>query len=298
MCVIGRACPRFSLNIEMTGPTLYRFVDQIKPTLVIDEADDLFKRKVDLKHIINAGWTVGAPPISRQVKINGVWQTVQFDIFGPKAIALIGRNLPSATRSRCIELRMLPKRNDERVEPFKYLDDAEFAVIRRKLARWAADNAQALKDAQPTVPTALNNRVAMNWWLLLAIAELAGEPWAKSARSAAEHLSRRGHQPSDGVELLARIRDMAARSGAKVLASETIVAELVKDQCSIWGAYHRGGAVSQRQVAFLLRDYEIFPGTVHPPGFPPSGAQGYKLAQFADVFRATTCPTIYPNIRR
>ena len=72
MCVLGRACPRFSLNIEMTGPSLYRFVDQIKPTLVIDEADDLFKRKVDLKHIINAGWTVGAPPISRQVKINGV----------------------------------------------------------------------------------------------------------------------------------------------------------------------------------------------------------------------------------
>ena len=185
---------------------------------------------------------------------------------------------------------MLPKRNDEKVEPFRHLDDAEFAVIRRKLARWAADNAQALKDAQPTVPAGLNNRVAMNWWLLLAIAELAGEQWAKSARSAAEQLSRRGHQPSDGVELLARIRDMAARSGAKVLASETIVAELLKDQVSIWGAYHRGGPVSQRQVAFLLRDYEIFPGTVHPPGFPPSGAQGYKLAQFADVFARYDLP--------
>ena len=69
MCVLGRACPRFSLNIEMTGPSLFRFVDQIKPTLVIDEADDLFKRKVDLKHVINAGWTVGATSSSWRVRM-------------------------------------------------------------------------------------------------------------------------------------------------------------------------------------------------------------------------------------
>ncbi len=53
VAVIGRMAPRFSLNVEMTGPSLYRFVDAVKPTLVIDEADDLFVRKSDLKHIVN-----------------------------------------------------------------------------------------------------------------------------------------------------------------------------------------------------------------------------------------------------
>jgi hypothetical protein len=76
--VIGRIAPRFSLNIEMTGPSLYRFVDRVKPTLVIDEADDLFGRKSDLKHIVNAGWTRGAK-IPRQANINGAYQTVYFD---------------------------------------------------------------------------------------------------------------------------------------------------------------------------------------------------------------------------
>ena len=68
---VGRASPRFSLNIEPTGPTLYRYADATKPTIVIQEADDLFNRKSDLKHIINAGWTRG-PKIPRQVNIGGV----------------------------------------------------------------------------------------------------------------------------------------------------------------------------------------------------------------------------------
>ena len=91
--VVGRASPRHSLNIEMTGPSLYRFVDAHKPTLVIDEADDLFARKSDLKHIINAGWTRGTK-IPRQINIGSVSTTVHFDPFTPKAIALLGRNLP------------------------------------------------------------------------------------------------------------------------------------------------------------------------------------------------------------
>jgi hypothetical protein len=283
VAVVGRMAPRFSLNIEMTGPSLYRFVDAVKPTLVIDEADDLFVRKSDLKHLINAGWTRGAK-IPRQVNIDGVWVTAYFDPFTPKAIALLGRNLPPTTRSRSIELRMLPKRADEKAEEFKHIDDAEFAVLRRKFARWAADNAAALRAAKPTAPSGLNNRAAMNWTLLLAIAELAGGEWPKRAREAAERLSRSGRQPSDGVKLLIATKKMFLSSGAKVLASERIVAELIKDPTDIWVDYNRGGNVTQRQVAHLFSAYDIEPGTVHPTGRSNYSPQGYKLEQFDDVF--------------
>ena len=40
---------------------------------------------------------------------------------------------------------MVPKRPDETVEPFEHVDDFEFAVLRRQLARLAADNAATLK---------------------------------------------------------------------------------------------------------------------------------------------------------
>jgi putative DNA primase/helicase len=283
LAVIGRAVPRYSHNVEMTGPSLYRFVDQRKPTLMIDEADDLFDRKSDLKHIINAGWTRGAK-ISRMAKIDGAWVSVEFDPFTPKAIALLGRNLPSALRSRCIELRMLPKLPREKVEPFSQLDDAEFAVLRRKLARFAADNAMTLKDAKPTNPSGFNNRIETNWKLLLAIAELAGGSWPQQAREAAERLSRNSRQPSDGLKLLSATRTMFVESGKKVMASKAIVAELLKNPTDIWVAFNHGGPITQRQVAHLFSAYDIHPGTVHPSGRSSDSPQGYKLVQFDETF--------------
>ena len=294
VAVLGRATPRFSLNIEMTGPSLYRFVDAVKPTLGIDEADDLFARKSDLKHIINAGWTRGAK-IPRQVNIAGIWTTVYFDPFTPKIVALLGRNLPPATRSRSIELRMLPKRPDEQAELFNQLDDAEFAVLRSKFARWAIDNAAALTDAKPTMPVGLNNRAAANWRLLLAIAELAGAAWPRQARKAAERLSRSGRQPSVGVKLLTAIKAMFAEIDNKVIASKTIIVELIKDPTDIWVAYNHGGAVTQRQVAHLLSDYDITPDTVHPSGLSADSPKGYKYQQTTDAF-ARYVP-VDPHIR-
>ena len=282
--VVGHATPRFKLNVETTGPTLYRYVDQFKPTMVLDEADDIFKRRSDLKHIINAGWTRGAK-IPRQEKIGGVWRTVWFDPFTPKAISLLGSNLPPATRTRTIEIKMVPKRSDEKVEDFEQLDDAEFAVLRRKFARWAADHAAALKDAKPTMPPGLNNRAAANWKLLLAIAELAGGPWPGRAREAAERLTQTRHRPSYGVRLLAAFREVFISDGRKMITSEDMVTYLCRDPTSVWANYNHGGPITQRQIAILADQYDISPVPTHPTGRSDFGRMGYKLSQqFLDAF--------------
>ena len=251
--------------------------------LGIDEADDLFARKSDLKHIVNAGWTRGAK-IPRQVSIGGIYQTVYFDPFTPKAIALLGRNLPQATRSRSIELRMRPKLETEKVEEFNQLDDAEFTILRRKFARFAADNAATLKDAKPTMPVGFNNRAAANWRLLLAIADLAGGPWPKQAREAAERLTRTGRRPSDGVQLLAALKETFTSSGRKEITSADVVARLTSDPTSIWVEYHHGSPITQRQVAHLLDAYDVHPLPLHPTKRKDFARQGYKRSQFDDAF--------------
>ena len=281
--VVGHATPRFKLGVEMTGPTLYRYVDRFKPTMMLDEGDDLFRRRSDLKHVVNAGWTRGTK-IPRQEKIGGVWTTVYFDPFTPKAIALLGDKLPGATRSRCIELRMVPKRSDEKVDEFGQVDDAEFGVLRRKFARWAADNAAALKDANPMMPPGLNNRAAVNWKLLLAIAELAGGPWPERAGEAAERLTRSRRRPSDGRRLLAAIRTMLIESGKREITSEAIVANLCEDPTDLWCGYNRGGPITQRQVAFLLDAFDIQPQQLHPTGRGDFSRRGYRADQFVDAF--------------
>jgi putative DNA primase/helicase len=180
----------------------------------------------------------------------------------------------------------VPKRPDETVEPFGHTDDNEFAVLRRKLARWTVDNTAALKDAKPTMPPGLDNRVAMNWSLLLAIAELAGGSWPQRAREAAEGLTRSGRRPSDGVQLLAALKKLFTDSCKTMVTSKEVVAYLRRDPTSIWADYNRGGPVTERQVAKLLGEdrFEIFPMVIHPTGRSTNSPRGYQLEQFADVF--------------
>ena len=280
--VVGRATPRFSLNIETSGPSLYRYVDAVKPTLALDECDDLFRRKSDLRHIVNAGWTRGAT-IPRQAKVGDAWVTVHFDPFTPKLIAMLGRNLPATIRTRCLELRMLPKRADEAAEGFNQLDDAEFAILRQKLARFATDSAAALKDTTPTMPQGMNNRAAANWKLLMAIADLAGGSWPEHAREAAERLAYGSRRPSDGVRLLAAFRAAFADSG-DAITSEDMVGRLRQDPTSVWVAYSHGSPITQRQVAHLLDSHDIHPVALHPTKRSDFARQGYRLAQFTDAF--------------
>ena len=44
--------PKPFVSVEPTGPSVYRTVDREHPTLIIDEADDLFYRKSDLRGLI------------------------------------------------------------------------------------------------------------------------------------------------------------------------------------------------------------------------------------------------------
>ena len=80
--------------------------------------------------------------------------------------------------------------------------------------RWAIDNAEALKDAEPEMPPGFDNRLGDNYRLLLAIADLAGGEWPERAREAAQGLSGAGNTASTGTRLLADIR--AAFDEAKV----------------------------------------------------------------------------------
>lgn len=272
--------PRPFSVVEATGPNIYRFVDAHKPTFILDEADTIFKRKPDINSIFNASWTKGTK-IPRQVKIGGVYVTVWFDPFCPKAIGVLGSNVPRALASRCITIKTLPKRREDK-QSFDHVDDEVFATLRRQLARWSGDNASALKNARPLYPANFNNRLQVNWRLLLAVAELAGGQWPKKAREAAEHISRTARKPSLGLQLLAAMQKMFV--GRAEITSEEIVTQLRSDLDSIWVDYRGKGQITQRQVADLLEQYDITPHPLHPTKRKNFARRGYKLAQFVDVF--------------
>jgi hypothetical protein len=58
-------------------------------------------------------------------------------------------------------------------------------TLARKIARWAKDHADALRNADPTMPAGVFNREADNLLPLFAIADEAGGAWGERAREAA-----------------------------------------------------------------------------------------------------------------
>ena len=116
----------------------------------------------------------------------------------------------------------------KKLRTLRNADDPEFSTIRRKLARWAADNVRIIKDLKPPQPPGFNNRLNANWKLLLQIAQHAGGGWPEQACRSAIYLSRAPYEPSAGVQLLAVLRSMFTKNRTEI-TSEQVVQELVAD---------------------------------------------------------------------
>ena len=284
--VAQRLTPNAVVAAELTGPNVYRIVDQMHPTLITDDAHKLLERKPELAHIINVSWTRNSARVPRQERVNGQWITHWFDVFCPKIIAGINVRMPKDTESRTIRITMLPKLDHEKVEKFRYEDNEEFQTLRRKFARWATDNAARLKDASPKMPSGFINRLKDNWELLLAIAELAAAKWSVAARQAAKKLASEHRDPNENMSMLTAFHALFKAHGKDndwMLSSAQIQEWLAVDRDSEWADYHnRGRAITQREISILLDPYGINPDVIHPKG---KSARGYKVEWFETAWR-------------
>jgi putative DNA primase/helicase len=273
--------PRGKVVGELSGASFFHMIDRTHPTLIIDNAENLFKRKKDLIELLNNSWTRSVP-VPRQV--HGV--TVEYDVFCPKVIgAIAGSNfLPPNSMGRSIHFGMLPKLPSETIEEFKYADDDEFLVQRRKLARFALDNAEALRAANPAMPEGFDNRLRQNWKLMFAIADLAGGPWPKRVRAAAVKLTKQYYEPSVGRQCLSLFAELFLTSEYEGMVTSAWAQEqFAADLTSVWANYRGRGPITQRSIRDILNPYGIGPGMIHPRG--RLGDRGYKLEWFETAFR-------------
>jgi putative DNA primase/helicase len=267
--------------VEATGAVLYRIIDRLKPTLFLDEADSLFQRRNALAHIINESWTNSGSKIPR-AKASGKGYD-EYDVYGTQAISMRGLKVPDTTLSRCIICLIWPKLDNEPVEEFGYEDDAEFKTIRRMLQRWAIDNAVALRAAKPEFPPGFNNRVRMNWKMLLAIADQAGGQWPERARKAALELEAGRDEPSEEIRLFAALRDVWG--GVQKRTSKDLCAALAAHPSGEWANFRGKGPISQHQLAALLRPFGIKPEhNLHLAGSAKDNQGGYLRSQFENAW--------------
>src|SRR5262249_27727570 len=241
--------PRSELASNISASALFRYVEEVRPTLILDEADSFVKDNEEMRGILDSGHTKTAAHVIRNVEVNGEHKPRRFSTWAPKAIATI-RALADTLEDRAIVVQLQRKSKVANVARLRKRDSEEFATLRRQAMRWANDNFSRLMDPDPAIPEALNDRAADNWRPLLAIADLAGDEWPRRARDAACPLSGDGHDAAANVGLLADVRE--AFSDLDVIRSADLVTKLTADPEKPWIEWKGGKPLTQKQLASLL----------------------------------------------
>jgi putative DNA primase/helicase len=161
--------PKSELAANITASSLFRYIEAVRPTLLIDEADSFVKDNEELRNVLNSGHTKVAANVIRNVEVNGEHKPRRFSTWAPKAIATI-RGLADTLEDRAVIVTLQRKPREAKVERLRRRDTEELKTIRSQAARWAADNFDHLVDPEPKMPEVLNDRAADNWRPLLAIA--------------------------------------------------------------------------------------------------------------------------------
>jgi putative DNA primase/helicase len=272
--LVARPLPTSNVTVS----AVFRTIEIVSPTLLIDEADTFLKENKELRGILNSGHRKGTPIIRT---VGDDYEPRQFSTWSPAAIAMIG-NLPSTLDDRSIAVRLRRRKPSERVQTFRSDRALELNNLARKAARWAVDHHAALVQADPDMGQ-LINRVADNWRPLFAIAYLAGGKWPKHARAIAHDCEAEKEDQSVRTMLLSDIRDiLLARLESDRISSSELASTLGLMEGRPWAEWGRNGKpMTAAALARMLSPFGIISGTRR------AGVEtfkGYLYADFEDAF--------------
>jgi hypothetical protein len=272
---------------KVTAAVLIRKIDAERPTLLLDESDAAFGGNKEyaeaLRGVLNTGHRRGGMASCCTGQGAGISYR-DFSTFCPKAIAGIGE-LPDTVADRGIPFRLKRAAPGEVVERFRLRDVlAEATSLREQVEAWCLTIAERLSEARPELPDALTDRQQDGAEPLLAIADLAGGEWPRTARRALVELCTEAQAADDstGKLLLADIRQIFEQRGVDRLPSAELASELAEIETSPWGEWSHGKPLSVAKLARLLRPFGIAPHSVRVGDKTP---KGYEREDFRDAFK-------------
>ncbi|MDI1361957.1 DUF3631 domain-containing protein [Methylotenera sp.] len=284
LTVLGKLAPRTAQASSISQSVLFRMIESYKPTLFIDEIETVLADNEELRGLINAGHTRDSAHVWRCVVKGDDIDPKKFSVWGMKAIAGINAvKLAETVTSRSIIIELRRKKSDEKVERLRHAESDTFQNLAAKLARFAEDFHQQVKNTRPMLPDDLGDREQDNWEPLLQIAIVAGNHWPKTALNVALTISSIMQAPqSSANELLADIKEIFyAKQVIKITTTELINA-LCEDTEKSWYTYNRGKQLTPRQLSNKLKDYGIASKTIRFSAYET--AKGYEASQFNDAF--------------
>jgi hypothetical protein len=271
--VVQRPLP----SVNVSAAAVYHIVENLQPTLLIDEADTFLATKNELRGILNSGH-----------QKNGYvhrWDPQQkclrsYSTFCACAISLIG-TLPPTLQDRSVRVRLRRRRPDEKIASLR--TDQINEEIARRCARWALDNQYVYEAADPTLPEQLFNRVADNWRPLLAVADVIGGEWPARLRDIAIKIAEleAGEDQSPDTQLLRDIQNVFA-DRAWITTNDLLT-----------GLHLREYEITGKRLANKLKPYGIEPKQERRG---ERVERGYLAKDFADAFARYLDVPVVPDV--
>ena len=278
------------IAITPTASTIFRTLEATpEGTLLLDELDAVFRDHSDkyeeVRAVINAGHRRGSTVRRSVPGPRNTWVVKQFPVFGPKALAGIGK-LPDTVTDRSIPILMLKRKRTEPIEKFRQKIAREqagpivAALVAALLAQPPANTAE--------IPAELPDRAGDAWEPLFAIADAAGGAWPTRARRAAIVLhAGRDQDDSLGLRLLADARAVFAARGTDRISTVDLIGDLTADDEGPWS--DERFPLAPHRLARLLHPFGIESKQLR---IGTDNLKGYERENFLDSWdRYVPLPT-------
>jgi hypothetical protein len=202
MDILERLTARGIKYDSLTAAALLRLIDATRPTLMLDESDNLgiaLQQNGTLKAILNAGHRAGG---TRAIVVDG--EVRRFEVFTPVALALpdTSGGLTRTLDSRAITINMERAQHELKRFDINHSDGTLDRVYGQILIWRRA----AKLDPDPRMPAGTLNRTADNWRVLLSVADSLGH--GKLARETMCEMAKLHRDADCKVELLSDIRTL------------------------------------------------------------------------------------------
>ena len=153
---------------RVTSSALFRTIEMHAPAMLLDEADTFFGDDDELRGVVNGSQRRNSAYVMRCVGDD--YEPRRFVTWCPKAIAGIG-GLPDTVLDRSIVARLTRRPPGVSLEHWRDRDRTAIEELRRRLARWCADEAPRIVAGLSAVsfPSGLHDRGRDAWEALTTL---------------------------------------------------------------------------------------------------------------------------------
>jgi hypothetical protein len=283
LLIVGSLCykPIFASGASTVSP-LFRILDAVRGTLIIDEGDFRFSdERAEIAKILNQGNARGFPVLRSEATPQREFNPTAYAVFGPKLVATRGYFDDRALESRFVTEEMGQGRLREDIPislPREYKDEA--LRLRNKLLLFRFRNSAASLPAENLVDRSIEPRLNQIFVPLLSIVVNQGardDIMDLAKRYNRELVAERGMDAE--AHILEIIRDVLAADGGTVLSVKDITSRFIERH---EGDYDRkittkwiGGIIRRRLQLRTQKSHGVF---VIP------GSEKFKLARLYERY--------------